>query len=145
MTTTIAISGKGGSGKTTIAAMIIKSLLNSGNKGAILAVDADPNSCLGFTLGVQTFGTVADIRENARDKPPAGMDRLRSVDLTVAAPQDAESTEGDRQLGHLAWRRSPLRWVEARLRQAVQPAPPQPGGLPGPQPPGPTDSRHRRQ
>ncbi len=83
MTTTIAVSGKGGSGKTTLAAMIIRSLLNSGNKGAILAVDADPNSCLGLTLGVQPVGTVADIRENARAKPLAGMDRLRSVEYGI--------------------------------------------------------------
>ena len=44
MTTTIAVSGKGGSGKTTIAAMIIRYLLEQAGGGAVLAVDADPNS-----------------------------------------------------------------------------------------------------
>ena len=85
MATTIAISGKGGSGKTTLAAMIIRSLLEKVNKGAVLAVDADPNSCLGLTLGVQPVGIVADIREDARAKPPSntGVDRIRSVEYGI--------------------------------------------------------------
>jgi CO dehydrogenase maturation factor len=61
VTTAIAISGKGGSGKTTLAAMIIRLLLHRQNK-AVLAVDADPNSCLGLTMGVQPLGTIAEIR-----------------------------------------------------------------------------------
>jgi len=82
MATTIAISGKGGSGKTTVAAMIIKSLLDDAGSGAVLAVDADPNSCLGLTLGVQPAGTIAKIREDARSKPASstGMDRLRTFE-----------------------------------------------------------------
>jgi CO dehydrogenase maturation factor len=85
MATTIAISGKGGSGKTTIAAMIIRFLLEQSEKNTVLAVDADPNSCLGLTLGVQPVGTVADIREDARAKPPTntGMDRVRSVEYGI--------------------------------------------------------------
>jgi len=82
MATTIAISGKGGSGKTTLAAMFIKSLLARAGSGAVLAVDADPNSCLGLTLGVQPVGTIAEIREDARAKPASntGMDRLRTFE-----------------------------------------------------------------
>jgi len=85
MTTTIAISGKGGSGKTTVAAMIIKLLLDRQSKGAILAVDADPNSCLGLTLGVQPDLTIAELREDARNKPAnnAGMDRLRTFEYGI--------------------------------------------------------------
>ncbi|MGD2094964.1 MAG: AAA family ATPase [Phycisphaerales bacterium] len=85
MATTIAISGKGGSGKTTLAAMIIRSLLSQPNKNSVLAVDADPNSCLGVTLGVPPIGTVADIREETRSKPPSntGMDRVRSVEYGI--------------------------------------------------------------
>jgi len=84
MTTTIAISGKGGSGKTTLAAMIIRRLIEQGD-GAVLAVDADPNSCLGLTLGVEPVGIVADIRENVRSKEPsnAGMDRVRTVEYGI--------------------------------------------------------------
>ena len=85
MATTIAISGKGGSGKTTLAAMIIRFLLAQADRKAVLAVDADPNSCLGVMLGVQPAATVADIREDARAKPPsnAGMDKVRSVEYGI--------------------------------------------------------------
>jgi CO dehydrogenase maturation factor len=81
MTTTIAISGKGGSGKTTLAAMIIR-LLRSQSQGAILAVDADPNACLAPTLGVEPEDTIAEIREQTRQKQPSneGTDRLRSLE-----------------------------------------------------------------
>jgi CO dehydrogenase maturation factor len=85
MATSIAISGKGGSGKTTLAAMIIRSLRDGTGNGPILAVDADPNSCLGLTLGVEPDGTIADIREQARTKPPTnvGIDRLRSFEFGI--------------------------------------------------------------
>ncbi|MBN2594817.1 MAG: AAA family ATPase [Sedimentisphaerales bacterium] len=85
MTTTIAISGKGGSGKTTLAAMIIRRLIEQGDSGAVLAVDADPNSCLGLTLGVEPVGIVADVRESARSKKPSnvGMDRVRMVEYGI--------------------------------------------------------------
>ncbi len=85
MATTIAVSGKGGSGKTTLAAMIIRSLLTRADSRALLAVDADPNSCLALTLGVQSAGTIAEIREQARAQPPsnAGIDRLRSVEYGI--------------------------------------------------------------
>jgi CO dehydrogenase maturation factor len=85
MTTTIAISGKGGSGKTTISAMIIRHLLEQAGGSSVLAVDADPNSCLGLTLGIEPIGTVADIREDARAKGPGntGMDKLRTVEYNI--------------------------------------------------------------
>jgi len=83
MTTTIAISGKGGSGKTTLAAMVIKILLGQ-THGAILAVDADPNSSLGLTCGVEPAGTIAEIREQARAKKPSGgVDKLRSFEYGI--------------------------------------------------------------
>jgi len=85
MATTIAIGGKGGSGKTTLAAMIVRLLLSREGKETILAVDADPNSCLASMLGVQPVGTIADIREDARAKSPgsAGGDRLRSLEYNI--------------------------------------------------------------
>ena len=84
MTTAIAISGKGGSGKTTLAAMIIRLLLHRQNK-AVLAVDADPNSCLGLTMGVRPLGTIAEIREQARSKSPtsSGMSRVQSFEYGI--------------------------------------------------------------
>jgi CO dehydrogenase maturation factor len=85
MATTIAISGKGGSGKTTLAAMIIRLLLEKQGRGSILAVDADPNSCLGLALGIQPETSIADLREDARNKPAnnAGVDRLRTFEYGI--------------------------------------------------------------
>ena len=85
MTTTIAISGKGGSGKTTLTAMIIRYLVEQEKAGAVLAVDADPNSCLGLALGVEPECVIADIRENALSKKEnePGMDKLRTVEYGI--------------------------------------------------------------
>jgi CO dehydrogenase maturation factor len=62
MTTTIALAGKGGVGKTTTAGMVIKYLAQN-NPGAILAIDADPSSNLNMVLGLDLKWTVGDIRE----------------------------------------------------------------------------------
>ena len=63
MTTTIALAGKGGVGKTTIAGKVIKYLAQSQN-GAILAIDADPSSNLNMVLGLDLEWTVGDVRED---------------------------------------------------------------------------------
>jgi CO dehydrogenase maturation factor len=62
MAKSIAISGKGGTGKTTLAALMVRVLLGKPS-GAVLAVDADANSCLGEMLGVKAEGTIAELRE----------------------------------------------------------------------------------
>jgi CO dehydrogenase maturation factor len=67
MTTTIALAGKGGVGKTTIAGMVIKYLAQQ-QRGAILAIDADPSSNLNMVLGLALEWTVGDIREGILDK-----------------------------------------------------------------------------
>ena len=63
MTTTIALAGKGGVGKTTIAAMVVKYLTQTQEK-AILTIDADPSSNLNMVLGLELDWTVGDIRED---------------------------------------------------------------------------------
>ena len=63
MTTTIALAGKGGVGKTTVAGMVIKYLVQN-HKGALLAIDADPSSNLNMVLGLELDWTVGDIRED---------------------------------------------------------------------------------
>lgn len=62
MTKTIAIAGKGGTGKTTVAALLIKFL---SQKGLVLAVDADPSTNLSQALGLllDDSKTVGRIRE----------------------------------------------------------------------------------
>ena len=66
MSYTIAITGKGGVGKTTIAALLVARLRARG-KGPVLAVDADPNSCLDAALGVKAAKTLGGVREEARE------------------------------------------------------------------------------
>jgi len=63
MTITIALAGKGGVGKTTLAAMIIKYLAQN-QSGSILAIDADPSSNLNMVLGLDLEWTIGDIRED---------------------------------------------------------------------------------
>lgn len=63
MTITIALAGKGGVGKTTVASMIIKYLAKE-KEGPILAIDADPSSNLNMVLGMDLDWTVGDIRED---------------------------------------------------------------------------------
>jgi CO dehydrogenase maturation factor len=67
MTTTIAVAGKGGVGKTTIAALAIQYLSQAG-RGPTLAIDADPSSNLNMALGLDLDWTVGDIREGLLTK-----------------------------------------------------------------------------
>lgn len=60
---TIAVAGKGGTGKTTTCGMLIEYLVKTG-RSPILAVDADPNANLNEVLGVDVDVTLGDIREN---------------------------------------------------------------------------------
>jgi CO dehydrogenase maturation factor len=62
MTKTIAVAGKGGTGKTTITALVIDYLANN-RPGSILAIDADPSTNLNLALGVPLHDTVGDVRE----------------------------------------------------------------------------------
>jgi CO dehydrogenase maturation factor len=61
----VAITGKGGVGKTTVSALLIKNLLAAG-KSPVLAIDADPNSCLDAALGVHVTETVGRAREEVK-------------------------------------------------------------------------------
>ena len=72
MTYTIAVSGKGGTGKTTLCGMLIRYLLDKGEK-PILAVDADANSNLNEVLGVEVKSTIGEAREVMKKDVPTGM------------------------------------------------------------------------
>ena len=62
MAYTIAVAGKGGTGKTTLTGLLIDYLCKQG-KGPILAVDADANANLNEVLGVEVETTLGNIRE----------------------------------------------------------------------------------
>jgi CO dehydrogenase maturation factor len=69
----VAVIGKGGVGKTTVAALLLRRLLDE-SETPVLAIDADPSSCLGAALGTRVERTLADEREALRDgarRPPA--------------------------------------------------------------------------
>jgi len=66
----IAVSGKGGTGKTLISSLLIKSLKGSGRD--ILAIDADPDSNLPEALGIEVKRTVGDVREELKKDAAAG-------------------------------------------------------------------------
>lgn len=67
MARTVAVAGKGGSGKTTFSALIIRYLLEKGEK-PLLAVDADPNSNLNEALGMNSEKTLGDIVEEMKSE-----------------------------------------------------------------------------
>jgi len=82
MTTTVAMAGKGGTGKTTIAGLLMRFLLTKGLK-PILAVDADANANLNEILGVEVQATLGEAREGIRKDVPAGMTRDLYMELKV--------------------------------------------------------------
>lgn len=69
----IALAGKGGTGKTTVSGMLVKYLVNNG-KGPVLAVDADSNANLNEVLGLEVRDTLGNAREDMKKgHVPAGM------------------------------------------------------------------------
>jgi CO dehydrogenase maturation factor len=72
MNWTLAVTGKGGVGKTTLAAMAVR-WLGENAGGPILAVDADPNTCLDSLLGVEVRSTVGRVREDAKERAQGGL------------------------------------------------------------------------
>ena len=87
MSYVIGISGKGGVGKTTLSALIVRRLIARG-KTPVLAVDADPNTCLDSNLGVHVEKTIGRVREDARKEAAkgmgAGISKQQMLELKIA-------------------------------------------------------------
>lgn len=93
MTVTIALAGKGGTGKTTVAALLIRYLVEERDGAKVLAVDADPASNLGLMLGMRAERTIGDIREEMLEQVrtsgtlagamPGGMSKQEYLDYQV--------------------------------------------------------------
>ncbi|HMK54757.1 MAG TPA: AAA family ATPase [Methanobacteriaceae archaeon] len=82
----IAVSGKGGVGKTLVTSLLIKELSQTGKD--ILAIDADPDSNLPEALGVDVDRTVGDVREElkrdtAQGRIPTGMNKWDILDYKI--------------------------------------------------------------
>jgi CO dehydrogenase maturation factor len=78
----LAVVGKGGVGKTTLCALLLRRLVERGET-PVLAVDADPSSCLGAALGIAVSRTLAELRDELRDDGgrPAGVSRPEQLTL----------------------------------------------------------------
>jgi len=81
----IAVAGKGGTGKTTISALIIRVLIEKKN-GSVLALDADPNSNLNELLGVKVTKTVGQLVEEFKKNGgliSSGMYKDQMVEMNI--------------------------------------------------------------
>jgi len=85
MAFTLAVAGKGGTGKTTLAALLIQTLIERG-EGPVLAVDADPNPNLGYVLGCQVQKTISELRDELLDhirKLPPGVTKDDYLEMGI--------------------------------------------------------------
>lgn len=92
----IAIAGKGGTGKTTLSSLLCRALIQKGVR-PLLAVDADPNSCLAERMGLSVQRTIGQLREDIRADPgriPAGISKSEWIENVINA-EIAESTGFD--------------------------------------------------
>jgi CO dehydrogenase maturation factor len=83
---TVAVAGKGGTGKTTFSALLIQLLAA---RGTVLAIDADPSTNLNMALGVAVDGTVGDAREEMATavrggRFGAGVDKRSYLETRIA-------------------------------------------------------------
>ena len=83
MTVNIALAGKGGTGKTTVAGLLIKYLVQKG-KSPVLAVDADANANLNEVLGVDVTDTLGTAREDMKKgQVPEGMTKDVFIEMRM--------------------------------------------------------------
>jgi CO dehydrogenase maturation factor len=82
---TIAVAGKGGSGKTSLASLVIRYLMKK-EAGPILAIDADPNANLGESLGLdikQTIGSIIASFNDEKINIPPGLTKEAYLDFKL--------------------------------------------------------------
>ena len=85
MAFSIAVAGKGGSGKTSLTSLVIRYLLKN-EQGPILAIDADANANLGESLGLdikQTIGSIIASFNDEKINIPPGMTKEAYLDIKL--------------------------------------------------------------
>ncbi|MBU4565737.1 MAG: AAA family ATPase [Desulfarculus sp.] len=82
MSYVIAVAGKGGVGKTTVAGMMVRWLVEH-DKTPILAVDADSNSNFNEVLGLELEGTLGEAREDMKKGQSEGMTKNLFIEMRV--------------------------------------------------------------
>ncbi|MFN4196456.1 MAG: AAA family ATPase [Caldimicrobium sp.] len=82
MSIRFSFAGKGGTGKSTLSALLINFLIDKGLK-PILAVDADPNANLNELLGEEVYITLGEIKEELRKSVPESMTRYDYVEMRL--------------------------------------------------------------
>ncbi|OPX40078.1 MAG: carbon monoxide dehydrogenase [Desulfobacteraceae bacterium 4484_190.3] len=91
MTYSIALAGKGGTGKTTMAGLLVRYLVEKGKK-PVLAVDADANANLNEVLGLEVEETLGDAREEMKTGVASGM--TKDVFMEMKLQQAVVEAEG---------------------------------------------------
>jgi CO dehydrogenase maturation factor len=77
-----AFAGKGGSGKTTLAGLLVRFLKEHRMK-PILAVDADSNANFNEVLGLEVEETLGQVREMLKENVPVGMTKDMFIEMKV--------------------------------------------------------------
>ncbi|GAW91838.1 AAA family ATPase [Calderihabitans maritimus] len=85
MARNIAVAGKGGTGKTTFASLMVRYLVENG-KGSILALDADPNANLNEALGLEVNTMISEILDETKDPKaiPTGMTKDMFIEYKLS-------------------------------------------------------------
>jgi len=84
--TVIAVAGKGGTGKTTLAALLLRHLAETYPQRPLLAVDADANANLNEALGLEVEETISTTIEQTKDPRviPSGMSKDMFIEMRIS-------------------------------------------------------------
>jgi CO dehydrogenase maturation factor len=85
MSFSIAVAGKGGTGKTSLTGLLIRYLIRQG-KSPIMAIDADANANLNEVLGVEVENTIGELREEVLGRDgaqPGGMSKEAYFEMMI--------------------------------------------------------------
>ncbi|MCP4668585.1 MAG: AAA family ATPase [Deltaproteobacteria bacterium] len=82
MVYSVAFAGKGGTGKTTMAGLLVKYLVEKGST-PVLAVDADANANLNEVLGLEVVETLGDAREEMKKGVSPGLTKDLFIEMKI--------------------------------------------------------------